>query len=158
MNKNIIVKIKKLLWKWGVLTRYAFDTISFSFPYFSDPFVHPSVPQCFLSLRVRADGKGARCLMPGGQAIEGKGGKKEMTDGWRERGRKEKPKCTPAVMAQRNSLLRPVIRQRWPFPELPLEKSCGFFRIFDLALQWTAEKSPDVFPRLSLFSSFNFFS
>lgn len=42
----------------------------FTFPspfFFSNPFIHPSVLQWSLSLRIQADGTGACCLMPGGQ-------------------------------------------------------------------------------------------
>lgn len=43
---------------------------TFPSPVFSNPFIRPSVPQCSLSLRIRADGRGTCCLTPGGQAIE----------------------------------------------------------------------------------------
>ncbi len=48
--------------------------------------------------------------MPGGLVIEGVC-EIEM-EGSREKERKKKPKCTPAVVAQHHAPLRPVIRQR----------------------------------------------
>lgn len=40
---------------------------TFPSPFFSNPFIHPSVLQWSLSLRIQADGTGECCLMPGGQ-------------------------------------------------------------------------------------------
>lgn len=66
----------------------------------------------------------------------------------------KEPKCAPAVMAQRCSLLRPVIIQRWPFPELPLENHVDFSRSLTLLAVDHNEKSPDVslssFPHYTL--------
>lgn len=119
---------------------------TFPSPFFPpNPFIRPSVPLCSLSLRIWADGKGSVPPDARWSSDRGSTGKR---DGWVEG--EEKPKCTPAVVAQQCSLPRPVIRQRWPFPELPW-KIMWIFPDLWPCLQWTAEKSPDVFLRSSSF-------
>lgn len=100
----------------------------FTFPspfFFSNPFIHPSVLQWSLSLRIQADGTGS--VLPDARWSIREGVRESKMEGGKE------PKCAPAVMAQRCSLLWPVIIQRWTFPWAAPGKSCGFFQIFDLA-------------------------
>lgn len=107
----------------------------FTFPspfFFPNPFIHPSVPQCSLSLRIRADGRGTCCLMPGGQAIEGV--REIEIEGSREREGARVYSCGHG-MASHSALTcdkAAVTLFPDPFPN----KSCGFFQIFDLFLQW----------------------
>lgn len=76
--------------------------------------LHPSIcPSVFPQLENKSRWKGS--VLPDARWSSDRGSTKR-NDG----GRGEKPKCTPTVTAQQCSLLRPVIRQRWPFPELPL--------------------------------------
>lgn len=118
-------------------------TVHFAFPFISNPFIYPSVLQWSLSLRIQADGRGACCLMPGGQYRREYG---------KERGtQRERARCTPAVMAQQRSLLRPVIIQPWPFTELLLENHVDFSRSLTSLIVDHDEKSPDVFLLLSSF-------
>lgn len=51
----------------SLLTR----VFTFPAPVFFNRLMHPSVPHCCHSLRIRADGGRPGCLVPGGEAVEG---------------------------------------------------------------------------------------
>ena len=81
----------------------------FTFP---SPFsFHPSIcPSVFPQFENTSRWRGSALLDARWSKRQRSTGK---SDGGRE-GERGKPKCTPAVMAQRCSLLWPVIRQQWP--------------------------------------------